>query len=158
MLFLYFLRSAYYIRLHAIEEYGLVIHEFDPWFNYRATEYLAQHGTEKFFKWYDYMAWYPLGRPVGTTIYPGMQISAVAIWKALGALGAVNEDWHTVMFRHAVVSVPPFPDEGSGKGGGKWDVRSGVGSDKSASWEAWACAWTSEEREVRLATREVRKS
>ena len=40
----------YTIRLHAIEEYGLVIHEFDPWFNYRATEYLAQHGMDKFFK------------------------------------------------------------------------------------------------------------
>ncbi len=31
-------RIAYTIRLYAIEEYGLVIHEFDPWFNYRATE------------------------------------------------------------------------------------------------------------------------
>ena len=41
---------SYTIRLHAIEEYGLVIHEFDPWFNYRATEYLAQHGMDKFFK------------------------------------------------------------------------------------------------------------
>jgi len=29
---------AYNIRLFAIEEYGPVIHEFDPWFNYRATE------------------------------------------------------------------------------------------------------------------------
>lgn len=31
-------RWAYRIRLQAIEEYGPVIHEFDPWFNYRATE------------------------------------------------------------------------------------------------------------------------
>ena len=69
--------TAYDIRLHAIKEYGLVIHEFDPWFNYRATEYLDQHGLEKFFKWFDYMVWYPLGRPVGTTIYPGMQMTAV---------------------------------------------------------------------------------
>ena len=30
--------EAYKIRLHAIEEYGRVIHEFDPYFNYRATE------------------------------------------------------------------------------------------------------------------------
>ena len=36
--FLYGLISAYHIRLHAIEEYGPVIHEFDPYFNYRATE------------------------------------------------------------------------------------------------------------------------
>jgi len=31
-------RMAYKIRLFAIEEYGPVIHEFDPYFNYRATE------------------------------------------------------------------------------------------------------------------------
>ena len=33
-----FLRTAYSIRLLAIEEFGLVIHEFDPYFNFRATE------------------------------------------------------------------------------------------------------------------------
>jgi hypothetical protein len=32
------LRQAYTIRLRAISEYGPVIHEFDPYFNYRATE------------------------------------------------------------------------------------------------------------------------
>lgn len=31
--------------------------------------------------WFDYMAWYPLGRPVGTTIYPGMQVTAVWLTK-----------------------------------------------------------------------------
>ena len=30
--------SAYNIRLFAIKSYGLVIHEFDPWFNFRATQ------------------------------------------------------------------------------------------------------------------------
>ena len=60
-----------------------MIHEFDPWFNFRATQYLADNGLEKFFHWFDYMSWYPLGRPVGSTIYPGMQLSAVAIWEGL---------------------------------------------------------------------------
>ena len=59
------------------QTYGAVIHEFDPWFNYRATEYLAAHGSEKFFKWFDYMSWYPLGRPVGTTIYPGVESTPI---------------------------------------------------------------------------------
>jgi hypothetical protein len=63
------------------------IHEFDPWFNYRATEYLDQHGLAKFFKWYDYMAWYPLGRPVGTTIYPGMQMTSVFLKNTLNSYG-----------------------------------------------------------------------
>mmetsp|Transcript_18892 Transcript_18892/g.25991 ORF Transcript_18892/g.25991 Transcript_18892/m.25991 type:complete len:967 (-) Transcript_18892:158-3058(-) len=73
------LYNGYKIRLGAIEEYGPVIHEFDPYFNYRATEYLYEHGAKKFFSWFDYLVWYPLGRPVGTTIYPGMQFTAVYI-------------------------------------------------------------------------------
>ena len=81
-------QQAYDIRMYAIHTYGYVIHEFDPWFNYRATEYLAERGWYAFFHWFDYMSWYPLGRPVGTTIYPGMQITAVAIWRALGKLGS----------------------------------------------------------------------
>ena len=32
------LYNAYNIRMHAIKEYGPVIHEFDPYFNFRATE------------------------------------------------------------------------------------------------------------------------
>jgi len=68
---------AYQIRLSAIKEYGPIIHEFDPYFNWRATEYLYFNGWQKFVKWFDYKVWYPLGRPVGTTIYPGMQVTAV---------------------------------------------------------------------------------
>ncbi|OEU16208.1 putative oligosaccharyl transferase [Fragilariopsis cylindrus CCMP1102] len=71
--------EAYNIRLYAINEYGRVIHEFDPYFNYRAAEYLWANGSARFFKWFDYMSWYPLGRPVGTTIYPGMQFTSVWI-------------------------------------------------------------------------------
>jgi len=71
--------EAYNIRLYAINEYGRVIHEFDPYFNYRAAEYLWANGSARFFTWFDYMSWYPLGRPVGTTIYPGMQFTSVWI-------------------------------------------------------------------------------
>ena len=76
-------QQAYGIRLYAIKTYGRVIHEFDPWFNFRATKYLADNGLKKFFTWFDYESWYPLGRPVGTTIYPGMQMTSVAIWEVL---------------------------------------------------------------------------
>ena len=37
-LILWACKNAYEIRLFAIKEYGRVIHEFDPYFNYRATE------------------------------------------------------------------------------------------------------------------------
>lgn len=74
---------AYRIRQISVQKYGYLIHEFDPWFNTRATKYLAKHGWHAFFHWYDYMSWYPLGRPIGTTIYPGMQILSVWIWQFL---------------------------------------------------------------------------
>ena len=81
------LNAAVDIRLYAVKEYGRIIHEFDPWFNFRATQYLADNGWKKFSTWFDYMSWYPLGRPVGTTIYPGMQITAVFLWRTLNAIG-----------------------------------------------------------------------
>ena len=30
--------EAYAIRMYAVNEFGRIIHEFDPYFNYRATE------------------------------------------------------------------------------------------------------------------------
>lgn len=78
---------AYEIRLYAILVFGRLIHEFDPWFNFHATRYLFENGLEKFFKWFDHTAWYPLGRPVGTTIYPGMQITSVGLYHLFHAVG-----------------------------------------------------------------------
>jgi len=89
-LVIWFAFAAYDIRLYPIKDFGYIIHEFDPWFNYRAAEYLAEHGLGKFFKWYDYMSWYPLGRPIGTTIYPGMQMTAVAIWEGMKKVPAFS--------------------------------------------------------------------
>jgi dolichyl-diphosphooligosaccharide--protein glycosyltransferase len=78
---------AYDIRLHAVRDYGKVIHEFDPYFNFRSAEYLVEHGWHKFINWYDDRSWYPLGRPVGTTIYPGLQLTAWGIFEALKLVG-----------------------------------------------------------------------
>ncbi len=69
------------------KRFGRIIHEFDPWFNMRATTYLARNGLQKFFTWFDHESWYPIGRPVGTTIYPGLQIVAVALWRTLKYFG-----------------------------------------------------------------------
>lgn len=39
--------EAFDIRLYAIKEYGLVIHEFDPYFNYRAAEVSSPKKTSR---------------------------------------------------------------------------------------------------------------
>lgn len=38
---------SYRIRMSAIDEYGPVIHEFDPYFNYRATEVRKQRDAKR---------------------------------------------------------------------------------------------------------------
>ena len=62
---------AFSTRLFAVLRFESVIHEFDPYFNYRSTKYLTEEGFYRFHNWFDDRAWYPLGRIIGGTIYPG---------------------------------------------------------------------------------------
>ena len=58
-----------------------IIHEFDPHFNWRCTQYIDKHGLYEFLGWFDNISWYPQGRPVGETSYPGlMYTSAIIKW------------------------------------------------------------------------------
>ena len=58
---------GFFIRIFSVIRYESIIHEFDPWFNYRATRLLVEQGPYKFWNWYDHESWHPLGRPVGPT-------------------------------------------------------------------------------------------
>ena len=57
--------AAFSTRLFSVLRFESVIHEFDPYFNYRTTKYLAEEGFYKFHNWFDDRAWYPLGRIIG---------------------------------------------------------------------------------------------
>ncbi|KZV81719.1 STT3 subunit of Oligosaccharyl transferase, partial [Exidia glandulosa HHB12029] len=73
-------------RLFAVINFESIIHEFDPWFNYRATRVLASKGFYEFWNWFDPTAWYPLGRVVGGTIYPGLMATSGVIYYFLQAI------------------------------------------------------------------------
>ncbi|KAI0766040.1 oligosaccharyl transferase STT3 subunit [Irpex lacteus] len=73
-------------RLFAVVNFESIIHEFDPWFNYRATRVLASQGFYAFWNWFDPTAWYPLGRVVGGTVYPGLMATSGVIYNILHAL------------------------------------------------------------------------
>ncbi|KAF8595772.1 putative oligosaccharyltransferase [Ceratobasidium sp. AG-I] len=73
-------------RLFAVINFESIIHEFDPWFNYRATKVLAKDGFYEFWNWFDPTAWYPLGRVVGGTIYPGLMATSGVIYNFLHML------------------------------------------------------------------------
>ncbi|KAF7353303.1 Oligosaccharyl transferase STT3 subunit [Mycena sanguinolenta] len=73
-------------RLFAVINFESIIHEFDPWFNYRATRVLTSKGFYEFWNWFDRTAWYPLGRVVGGTVYPGLMATSGVIYNFLHAL------------------------------------------------------------------------
>ncbi|GAB7328450.1 hypothetical protein MBLNU13_g00411t1 [Cladosporium sp. NU13] len=70
-------------RLFSVIRFESIIHEFDPWFNFRATKYLVQHGFANFWDWFDDRTWHPLGRVTGGTLYPGLMVTSGAIYHAL---------------------------------------------------------------------------
>merc|ERR1719471_1166129 len=73
-------------RLFAVIRFESIIHEFDPWFNYRSTAYMVKHGFYDFLNWFDSRAWYPLGRIVGGTVYPGLMLTSGSIHYILSLL------------------------------------------------------------------------
>ncbi|KAL2756894.1 glycosyltransferase family 66 protein [Sodiomyces alcalophilus JCM 7366] len=73
-------------RLFSVIRFESIIHEFDPWFNYRATKYLVANGFYKFWDWFDDRTWHPLGRVTGGTLYPGLMVTSGVIYHALRAL------------------------------------------------------------------------
>jgi dolichyl-diphosphooligosaccharide--protein glycosyltransferase len=89
-------------RLFSILRFESVIHEFDPYFNYRTTKFLTENGFYNFHNWFDEMAWYPLGRIIGGTIYPGLMITSAVIYRILWFLNI------TVDIRNVCVFIAPL--------------------------------------------------
>lgn len=89
-------------RLFAVIRFESIIHEFDPWFNYRSTHHLSTNGFYEFLNWFDERAWYPLGRIVGGTVYPGLMVTAGLIHYLLNLLHV------TVHIRDVCVFLAPI--------------------------------------------------
>ncbi|KAI3331902.1 glycosyltransferase family 66 protein [Xylariaceae sp. AK1471] len=70
-------------RLFSVIRFESIIHEFDPWFNFRATKYLVANGFYQFWDWFDDRTWHPLGRVTGGTLYPGLMVTSGAIYHLL---------------------------------------------------------------------------
>ncbi|KAJ1431751.1 Oligosaccharyl transferase, STT3 subunit [Sesbania bispinosa] len=50
-------------------------------FNYPITLFLTNHGFVEFWNWFDSNSWYPLGCIIGDTLYPGLMLTATAVYK-----------------------------------------------------------------------------
>ena len=60
--------------------YGLELFEFDPFFNYRATEYILENGTDAYFNWIDEKSWHPFGRNVSETSQVTLHLTAASLY------------------------------------------------------------------------------
>uniref|UniRef100_A0A5S6QAS6 dolichyl-diphosphooligosaccharide--protein glycotransferase n=1 Tax=Trichuris muris TaxID=70415 RepID=A0A5S6QAS6_TRIMR len=89
-------------RLFSVVRFESIIHEFDPWFNYRATRYMVENGYYKFLNWFDERAWYPLGRIVGGTVYPGLMLTSGFIHHVLHSFNI------PIHIREICVFLAPF--------------------------------------------------
>jgi dolichyl-diphosphooligosaccharide--protein glycosyltransferase len=66
-------------------DYGFQLNEFDPFFNFRATQYLLDHGVNAYVHWHDDMSWYPNGRDVYSTSQVPLHFTAAFLYKIFGA-------------------------------------------------------------------------
>jgi dolichyl-diphosphooligosaccharide--protein glycosyltransferase len=61
-------------------QYGSYFTAFDPLFQYRATEYVVENGYAAWWSWHDTLSWYPMGRNVANSAYPGIPFTAAFVY------------------------------------------------------------------------------
>ena len=84
-------------------DYGFELNEFDPFFNYRATEFMVENGIPAYLEWRDDMSWYPHGRDVSATSQVMLHVSASMFYQVFG-VGSTLYDF-TVLFPVVIGSL-----------------------------------------------------
>ena len=74
---------SFMVRSQAAD-YGFELNEFDPFFNYRATQFLVDNGFSAYFDWHDDMSWHPKGRDVSATSQVMLHITAATLYPIFG--------------------------------------------------------------------------
>ena len=87
--------TAFLIRSQAID-YGFELNEFDPFFNFRATEFIVENGLVEYFNWNDDMSWYPEGRNVSATSQVMLHITAATTYQIFGGNSSLYD--FTILF------------------------------------------------------------
>ncbi len=77
-------------------DFGLELNEFDPFFNYRATQYVVDNGIGAYFEWNDSLSWYPTGRDVSATSQVMLHLTAATTYWIFG--GGLDLYDFTILF------------------------------------------------------------
>ena len=84
-------------------EYGFQLNEFDPFFNFRATEYIVENGFSKYFDWHDYKSWYPTGRDISTSSQFMLHATAAITYQVFGSNLSLYD--YTILFPAVIGSL-----------------------------------------------------
>ncbi len=74
---------SFLVRSQAAD-YGWELNEFDPFFNFRATQYIVDNGINAYLEWNDDLSWYPNGRDVSQTSQVVLHITAAVTYWIFG--------------------------------------------------------------------------
>ena len=83
--------------------YGFELFEFDPFFNFRATEYILENGTDEYFNWIDEKSWHPFGRNVSETSQVTLHLTAASLYPIFNFGSSVYD--FTILFPIVVGSL-----------------------------------------------------
>jgi len=86
---------SFLIRSQSVD-YGFELNEFDPFFNFRATEFIVENGLSEYFDWNDSLSWYPEGRNVSTTSQVMLHITAAGTYQIFGGNSSLYD--FTILF------------------------------------------------------------
>ncbi|QLH10146.1 STT3 domain-containing protein [Nitrosarchaeum sp. AC2] len=86
---------SFLVRSQAAD-YGWELNEFDPFFNYRATQYIVDNGINAYFEWNDELSWYPHGRDVSQTSQVVLHVTAAVTYWIFG--GGMDLYDFTILF------------------------------------------------------------
>ncbi|MEM2403716.1 MAG: STT3 domain-containing protein [Candidatus Methanomethylicia archaeon] len=76
------------ISLRAMNSiYGLYLNEYDPHFWWRCTSYILDKGFGSWFSWIDDKSWFPNGRNVSLTSYPGVPFTGAILYIVANTIG-----------------------------------------------------------------------
>ncbi|MBN2228946.1 MAG: hypothetical protein JW779_05070 [Candidatus Thorarchaeota archaeon] len=104
--------TALLLRLQPLINAQPLVRAFDPWFQLRVTNYIADNGFSAFFTWYDHSTWVPFGRDMTVTTYIGVPFTSAFFYFLLNGFG-ISVDVLTVSlilpaFMGALTSVVAF--------------------------------------------------
>jgi dolichyl-diphosphooligosaccharide---protein glycosyltransferase len=94
--------TSFFIRSQPAQ-YGNELNEFDPFFNFRATEYIVENGFSEYFEWHDDKSWYPHGRDVSATSQFMLHSTAAITYQIFGGNSSLYD--FTILFPVVIGSL-----------------------------------------------------